>query len=203
MILNELQLSALTEISNVGLGHAATALSTMMGKDIQIDVPNLDSVPISAVDRYFESPESEIVGVYLPFDGEVNGNLACLFDWPSAVNLWETLLGSSPETAADVDELYASVMLEVGNILTGNFLNAIADMTNLRILATPPTVGVECAYTVVSTIICQAEYTDAIALAVETCLFSESHSITGYCMFIPDRPGLSLLLDRLGVADAA
>ena len=39
--LKSLQLDALREVSNMGAGHAATALSQMTGQKIMISVPHL------------------------------------------------------------------------------------------------------------------------------------------------------------------
>ena len=47
--LQALQLDALREVSNMGAGHAATALSQMTNTRIMINVPRLQVTPLEAV----------------------------------------------------------------------------------------------------------------------------------------------------------
>lgn len=201
--LSSIQLSAVKEISNIGLGHAATALANLTGQSFEISVPNVDSMPVDRAVEILGDPESVVLGVYMPFEGDVSGHLACLFPWESAQSLIRMLIGSAPENPAEIGELEVSVVLEIGNILNGNFLNAISDMSDLRMLATPPLVGIEMMIAVVESIVSEAEYQDAIALSVETTIFDATHNISGFFLFIPQRDGLATLLERLGVAEAA
>lgn len=201
--LDEIQLSAVKEISNIGLGHAAKALADMTGQVFHISVPSVDSMPVEKAVEILGDPESVALGVYMPFDGDLEGHLALLFPWSSARKLLDLLMGSSPESPADVSEIEASAMLEIGNILNGSFLNAISDMNNLRVLCTPPSVGVEMMISIVETIVLEAELADAIALSVETSLFNDSEEIKGFFLFIPTRESLGSLLTVMGVAEAA
>ena len=41
---NSIQLDALREVSNIGVGNAATALSTLLGTKIDMSVPSVNMV---------------------------------------------------------------------------------------------------------------------------------------------------------------
>ncbi|MCX7730581.1 MAG: chemotaxis protein CheC, partial [Candidatus Caldatribacterium sp.] len=47
--LNEMQLDALKEIGNIGAGNAATALSKMVGKRVNMEVPLVRVIPLKEV----------------------------------------------------------------------------------------------------------------------------------------------------------
>ena len=47
--LNEAQIDALREVSNIGMGHAATALSQLLGKTVHLQVPQVLITDISKV----------------------------------------------------------------------------------------------------------------------------------------------------------
>jgi len=199
-----LQLSAVHELANIGLGHATTALSDLTGRRFNMSIPRVDSVPVSTLVELVGGAETVCVGVCMPIEGDIEGHIAFLFPWESAQRIWTMLIGTAPEDLGGVGELEASVMLEVGNILNSSFLNALADMTNLTLHATPPMVSVEMTCAIAESIVVQAEQRDVTALAVETAIFDQNDETTrGYFLCIPTVNGLRLLLNRLGVPEAA
>jgi len=199
-----LQMSAVREMANIGLGHATTALSDLTGRAFNMEIPCVETVAIERVPEMIGSPEDVVVGILMPIEGEVTGHIAFVFPWESAQTIWTYLLGNRPETPGDVDELAASAMLEIGNILNSSFMNALSNMTDLKIHATPPVVSVDLCYSVTSSVVAEAELQEVVALAIETKIYDQSDTATrGYFLCIPTVDGLNLMLQRLGVAEAA
>jgi chemotaxis protein CheC len=200
---SSLQLSAVKEVANIGLGHAATSLSDMTGKSFHITVPKIESVPVAELAYLLGGPEEVVVSVYMPFEGDIHGHIAFLFPWTGAQNLWQMLLGSHPDGLDTVGEMEASALLEVGNIINSSFLNAISDMTDLKMHATPPLMTAEMSASVIATIVAEAEMTDSVALAVETNLYEADSRTSGYFLCIPSESGLQTIFERLGISEAA
>lgn len=198
-----IQMSAVHEMSNIGLGHAMTSLATMTGHTFNMAIPSVDSVPVTTITELVGGSEELTVGVLMPFDGETEGQTAFLFPWVSAQGIWRMLVGDAPESIEDINELHASVMLEIGNILNSSFLNAISDMTQLTMHATPPVVSIDMAVSVVSSIVCTAEERESVALAIETSIYDEDSEIKGFFLCIPTVETLKKLFVRLGIAEAA
>ncbi|ARU42319.1 hypothetical protein CCB80_14655 [Armatimonadetes bacterium Uphvl-Ar1] len=199
-----MEMSAIREMSNIGLGHATTALANMTGKSFNMEIPNVETVALEQVPLMMGNPEEVAVGICMPIDGDITGHTAFLFPWESAQDLWRMLIGTAPETPGDIDELAASVMLEIGNIVSSSFLNAISDMSNLKLHATPPMVSVDLVYTIAASIVAEAEMDEAIALALETRLYGmDDCATTGYFLCVPTLSGLNQLFRALGIAEAA
>ncbi len=201
--LSILQLSAVKEMTNIGLGHAATALSTLTGRSFNMSVPDVESVPVADLLERLDGPESLTLSVFMPFEGDVAGYIAFLFPWPSAQKLWGMILGQFPDSPEQVGELEASAMIEVGNIINSNFLNALSDMTELKMHATPPAMSIEMAQAVIGSIVLEAEMSDSVALAVRTAIFDEESETSGYFLCIPTSNGLDTMFERLGISEAA
>lgn len=201
--LSTLQVSAVKEMSNIGLGHAATALSEMTGRSFNMSVPSVESVPVLDLTGLLGGPEQLALSVFMPFEGDVEGYIAFLFPFAAAQSLWTMVLGRAPSSVDQISDLEASAMIEVGNIINSNFLNAWSDMTELKMHATPPGLSVEMAQAILSSIVLEAEMNNAVALAVETAIFDESHSTSGYFLCIPSTAGLETLFERLGISEAA
>jgi len=196
--------SVVKELANIGLGRATTALSDMTGRSFNMSVPHVDTVDVELAGLVLGGEDGIVLGIYMPFEGDVEGHLAFLFPWAGAQELIRTLIGSAPESPSDIDELCASAALEVGNIINSSFLNAISDMTDLALHATPPLVSADLGSTIVSTLVAEAEMSDSVALAIETEIFVDgSRDIQGYFLCIPSVGGLQAIFARLGVEEAA
>ena len=63
--LNELQLDALKEISNIGVGNAATSLSMLIGREVKLTVPKATLAPFSKIVEIIGGAEKEVAGGYL------------------------------------------------------------------------------------------------------------------------------------------
>lgn len=199
-----IETSAIKEMANIGLGHAMTSLSQMTGRFFNMTIPRVETVNLDDLPNMFGEPEGIAVGIYMPIDGDVTGHMGFFLPWGSALVLWEMLVGSSPESPAEISELHSSVALELGNIINSSFLNAISDMASLKLHATPPLVSVDHTVCIASTIVAQAQTTEVVALAIETEIFEiDCNSIRGFFLCIPTREGLQRLFAGLGIPEAA
>ena len=63
--LDNLQKDALKEIGNIGAGNAATSLSTLLNKRINMNVPNIFILPFSQVVELMGGAENRLQGLFL------------------------------------------------------------------------------------------------------------------------------------------
>jgi chemotaxis protein CheC len=202
--IQQLQDSCLRELTNIGLGHATKALAELTGQRFNMKVPSMTVTTVPESTGVFDDPEELTVAVSMPFVGAVEGQTAFFFPWDSACALSTLMTGSAPSGADAVDEMFGSTILEVGNILCSSFLNAISDMTGLRLEATPPAVSIDTATSIVSTLIVEACLQETSILTLETRIYEEgSQTLQGRFFCMPAASGLGLVFERLGVAEAA
>ena len=74
----ELQLDALRELANIGSGNASTALSGMLGRSVDISVPNAQALPLAQAVDAAGPAEQEITGIVLGIVGEMHGTVLLL-----------------------------------------------------------------------------------------------------------------------------
>ena len=125
------ELDALKELGNMGAGHAATSLSKLLGKYIDMSVPEVKTAKISELDKIINV--TEFVGGTLARlnnqEGEEVGYLYVVFPKDSSLRLIEMLVGTD-----SLGELEISALVEVGNILSSSFCNAIADFLGIVLI---------------------------------------------------------------------
>lgn len=203
LTLGLMELSVVKEMTNIGLGHATSALSDMTGKAFNMSVPDVESLSLEEIPALLGGAESFSAGIYMPIEGDVSGHIAFLMPWPSAQSLWKMLLGTQPESPDNISEMDASAILEIGNIINSSFLNAISDMTNLSMHATPPFLAVEMSAAILDAIVVEASSRDHVALAIRTVINDYEGSMEGFFVYIPSIGGLRQIFSTLGIAEAA
>ena len=170
--LNEMELDTLKELGNIGAGHAATALSKLLGKDIDIAVPSIRVGEIRTLSKEFIS--DIIAGVIIALqDLEENksGYLYIMFPMNSSKQIATELFGLEEFD----EEMYESTIMEVGNILSSSFCDASAEFMDIILLPSPPNFAVDVPTAVIDSVISQMAKKSDYIIIFETSLSSDSN----------------------------
>lgn len=195
--LNEIYLDVLKELGNIGAGNAITALSTMIGKKVDMKVPTVKILELVEVPDIFGSPDTVIVGIYFGLDGDVKGNILFSLDLDSASSLIWNLMGI--EAKEEFDELEKSALEEIGNIMAGSYVASLSTLTSLNMKISPPALSIDMAGAILSVPAIQyGEISDKI-LFIETQFVEGERLIRGDFFLIPDINSFDLILKALGV----
>src|SRR5213596_2554628 len=90
------QLDALREVANIGAGHAATALSTMIGSTIMISVPRVNVINVDEIPPVVSDHEEPVAAVLLHMLGDLTGRTLLVFPCAAAMRLAELLMQREP-----------------------------------------------------------------------------------------------------------
>lgn len=135
-LMSQEDLDLLRELSNIGAGHATTSLSLLLGRrPVQLSVPRVEHVVGDDVARLFGGADRPFVGVALDVSGVLRGVVLIAFEPADARTLAGLLTGRGD---LELDELGRSAIMEVGNILTSSYLNALAKVLGGAHLPSPP-----------------------------------------------------------------
>jgi chemotaxis protein CheC len=187
------QLDALSEIANIGSGHAGTALGAMLGRSVDLSVPHVVALPLAdAVDALGDPGRAVTAGV-LPIFGDMDGVVLLLFT-PEAADTLCTLLGCEPGT-----DVGRSALAEIGNILGSSYVQAIGSMTDLHMEPRPPEVVEDVLGAIVSTVLAHVAGERDVALVLDTHLHVEGEACALSFLLVPEGDGVGQLLARLGL----
>lgn len=196
--LNSMQIDVLKEIGNIGAGNAATALSKMIAKKIDMDVPKVNILEFKNVPELVGGPEVPVVGIYFKVTGDITGSIMFLLDKISAKLMTNLLMGRIDETN-DLDEMEMSALQEVGNILAGAYLSSLSALTGLKLVVSVPSLAVDMAGAILSVpVILFGQVGDKVML-IETDFLEGSNHVKGNFFLIPDEDSFETLLRTLGV----
>ena len=195
--LDAVHLDALREIGNIGIGNALTSLAQLLGGKVTMGVPRATFLPLEEIIEGIGGYEELVSCVYMQVTGDVPGTVLFVFDERSTYRLVDLLTGQAPGTTAGLDEMGASAVREVGNILSGAFVGAIETMTGLAVRTGVPMLGFDMLGAVLSTSVIAAGYTEDQVLLIETVMVREGgEEIRGH-FFLLTQPEV---LDRLFAA---
>lgn len=194
--LSALQLDALKEVSNIGAGNAATALSMLIGKKVDMTVPAVNVVRLD--DIVEENGETEVAGTVVRVLGDIAGNMLLVFENSTSENIIKKLVGSkqSPES-----EMGSSVLCEIANIISAAYMNAIAQLTNLAILPSVPATSYDMLGAILTTTFIESNQYDEYILDIETVFLDEDteENIGGHFYYIPMPGSLEKILKSIGI----
>ncbi|MBS6062368.1 chemotaxis protein CheC [Criibacterium bergeronii] len=196
--INSMCLDLLKEIGNIGSGNAATSLSQMINKKVDMQVPNIEVIDTQKVVEMFEDPEEITIGVYINFTGDIQGTILTLLDTKSANVLIRSLLGTEVQ-GNEYGEMERSVIQELGNIMTSGYVNAISMFSSLFMNISIPSVSIDMVSSILSVPAVEYGIESDKLILIENVLDLEGDDVNCYFFFMPDLDSFEKLFRMLGV----
>ena len=196
--LKERQLDALREVANIGAGHAATALSQMVGGTIMISVPRINIQRLEEVAPLVSDPDEPVAAVLLHILGDLSGRTLLVFPKSAALQLAEMMLR---RPAKDLGELEQSAIKEAGNILSSAYMNALSEFMGMLLLPSPPALAIDMSAAVLTTAYLQFGSNHDYVFCVESdfMLKDAAQRLRGFFLLLPDPASLQAILRAIRV----
>lgn len=188
----------LKELGNIGAGNAMTALSQMLQCKVDMKVPQVRLLDFSAVGDMMGGEEQIMVGVFLGVEGDITGSMMFMVEEESARHLIQKITMGMLPSGTEFEEMGLSAMKEVGNIITGAYLNSLSTLTNLKIFPTPPALTVDMAGAILSVPAIQFGIFGDKILLIQSQFYDEVE-LDGYFILIPDLESYAKILTALGL----
>ncbi|MDG5788167.1 chemotaxis protein CheC [Evansella sp. AB-P1] len=198
-------LDILKEVGNIGAGHAATALSRLLNKTIDMNVPAVKVVSFSEVHDLLGGNDAVVAAIFLKIEGDVPGNMFFMLPVNEASKLIQQLTGDTSIDFMDssTSEIGISALTETGNILAGSYLSALSDFTSLQLLPTPPALAIDMPMAIISYGLIEISQAGDFAILIDTEIneieVNDSTRTTGHFFLLPDPDSFEKLFKSLGV----
>lgn len=193
-------LDVLKEIGNIGAGNATTALAQMLQRKVDMKVPQAALLEFRDLGEAIGGEETIMAGVYMVVEGDINGSMMFLLEKGSARHLVNHMLGGFGDPSAeDFGEMEISVLKEIGNIMTGAYLNSLSDLTGLKIFPSIPELAVDMAGAILSVPAIEFGVIGDKILMIQT-RFTDDVDIDGFFILVPDLDSYHKIMESLGMA---
>ena len=194
----------LKELGNIGAGNATTALAQLINCKVDMKVPQVRRLNFNELGALLGGEETILVSIYLQVEGDVEGSMMFVLSEDSALHLVNKLMSGmlgvpeKPIEECHFGEMECSAMKEVGNIITGAYLNALSSLTNMKIFPSVPQLGIDMAGAILSVPAAEFGVMGDNILLIQT-QFSDDIELDGYFILIPDVESYERILSALGV----
>lgn len=193
-------LDVLREIGNIGAGNATTALAQMLQRKVDMKVPKADLFEFRDLGDVIGGEETIMAGVYMVVEGDIQGSMMFLLRKESCKHLIDQMLGEYGNSdAEEFGEMEISVLKEMGNIMTGAYLNSLSDLTGLKIYPSAPDLTVDMAGAILSVPATEFGVLGDRILMIQT-RFTDDVEIDGFFILVPDLDSYKKIMESLGMA---
>lgn len=196
---SDFKMDVLKEVGNIGAGNAATALSKLLNKPVDMAVPTVSLLPFEEIAEKVGGSEAIVVAIFLRVDGDAPGNMFFIISRESARRLLQGLLSFEDSEQDGFSEMELSALGEIGNILAGSYLSSLGDLTGLYMSPSVPSIAVDMAGAILSYGLLQFGTMGDDALLIDTTFLEGNQEAEGHFFLIPDPESFNRLFRSLGV----
>lgn len=188
----------LKEIGNIGAGNATTALAQMLNCKVDMLVPQVRLLDFNEVGTIMGGEEKVMAGIYLMVEGDITGSIMFLLEEHAAHDLVARLMGISGTIEGELDEMQLSALKEIGNIITGAYLNALSMLTNMKIFPSIPDLSIDMAGAILSVPAIEFGAVGDKILLIQT-QFTDDVTLDGFFILVPDLESYDKIMSSLGM----
>ena len=198
--LSDTEFDVLKEISNIGTGNAATAISKLLGGRVDIKVPDIRFLQFSELPEIIGGAENEVIGILVSLENDIDGMMMFVMDKPSASVIVNRILNrDNEELGKEMSEMEISVLSEFGNIIAGSYLSAISRLTGMVVSPSVPALSDDMAGAILSVPAIEFGKMSDRVLLIRSEFLSESGQAKGFFILVPTLKGFDNIFKRLGL----
>ncbi|WP_276352493.1 flagellar motor switch phosphatase FliY [Cohnella caldifontis] len=139
-LLSPLEQDALGEIGNITFGSAATALSTLLGKKVDITTPQVSAI---ARDQFSEEFPKPHVAVHVRYVDGFEGINSLVIKTHDAQVIADLMLGGEGNvTSEELNEIHISAVQEAMNQMMGSSATSMSTIFNRMVNISPPGIDI-------------------------------------------------------------
>ena len=191
-----LQLDFIKELANVGGGNAATSISQLIKKPVNMNLPIIELIDY---DELYESTMSEdtvVNAVIMKMFGEAEGTFLFVISEDTLNTLVDMMM---PEGIELTEELSQSGIKELVNILVTSFVNAISKLVNINIISSVPLLTMEMFGAILNSVYMESEQYDENIMIIKNEFIYNGDIIHGSLYFVPKPGVLTSFFEIIGI----
>ncbi|UNL43391.1 chemotaxis protein CheC [Ligilactobacillus agilis] len=196
MAYSEIELDGLKEIVNVGGGNAATSISQMINSRVDMDVPEVEVMAYDELYQKIIADDVEMHAVLSKIVGDIDGALLFVISDESGQKIAKMMLGSDDNPS---NEIIASAVTELTNILFNSFLRAIGDMLQIQLIASLPISRYDFFGAIISSAYMAFDHYDEQILVIHNEFTYNNENLDASLFLIPGEGVLDKIFKALGI----
>ena len=197
--LDSMHFDVLREVGNIGSGNAATSLAGMLNTRVDMNIPTVKILDIEELASTIGGPEKQVMGILFSLDEDFKGMMMYITEKKFTHLVLNILMNKQFESFEDLGEIDISAIKEVGNIMVSSYIGAIAQMTNMKIALSPPSIAIDMVGALLNVPAVEIEKYGDEALFIQDGFIDGDNEVTSYLLMIPEVGYLKKIFRKLGM----
>lgn len=198
--LNSLELDTLREIGSIGTGNAATSLSSLIGQEVRIQMPEVRIMGFNEAIDWIGGPEEITAGVLVKLSGQLNGIMLCVQKLDFVNLVLESMMAETVKDYEDLHDMENSALVEVGNIMISSFINALSGLADIDVQMTVPAFTVDMQGAIMTVPMVEFGGQSNYIMTIGGNFICGGKEVPCRLLLSPDIQSLNYLLRKLGVS---
>ncbi len=197
--INDLALDTLREVGSIGAGNAATALSSLLGRRVDMNLPSVRVMEFNEAVEKIGGFEAIVSGVLVKLGGEINGIMLCIQQMDFINVVTSSMMSRSINDFQELGEIETSALTEVGNIMISSYMRAIADLSGIQFQMSVPSHSVNMLGGILTVPMAAFGNQSNHVLMVGGQFCCDGVEVHNDLLLFPDINSLNYMLHKLGV----
>ena len=199
--LTSLEIDTLREIGSIGTGNAASALSTMLDREVRITLPEVRIMGYNEAIEWIGGPEAITAGVLVRISGQMTGVMLSIQSLEFINLALESMLSESIDDYSQLGEIERSALVEIGNIMISTFINALAGLADIKLELTVPSITVDMQGAILAVPMVAYGGQSDYLMTIGGNFVCDGKEVPCRLLLSPDIRSLNFLLRKLGVME--
>ena len=197
--LTPLHIDVLQEVGNIGSGNAAAALSNLISKNVEIEMPKVQIVGFQEAIDQAGGAERVVAGVLSRMVGTIEGMILLLIDKNFINVVIGSFLDKKVQNLLNLGETEISALSEVGNIMGGAYVSAIGTLTGIDAALEAPVLQVDMIGALMSLPVVELGEVGEKILYIDKQLRIGGQEMNAKLLMIPALGSLEKIMKKLGL----
>lgn len=161
----------------------------MMTGAVHMEIRWAEVIPALSIASHIQHPEAPAIAAYINITGDMPGHGLLLFEEADACLLCDLMLGRTAGEGTLMGDLEHSALLELANIVTSSYVNAIANYNDCSLHPHPPAFAFDMAGAIVEQTLSACADLQNQTYSIATMFMFQDRSMNGLFLYIPDETG--------------
>lgn len=197
--LTPIHIDVLQEVGNIGSGNAAAALSNLISKNVEIEMPTVQIVGFQEAIDQAGGAERVVAGVLSRMVGNIEGMILLLIDRNFINVVVGSFLNKKVQNLLALGDVEVSALSEVGNIMGGAYVSAMGQLTGIEAALEAPVLQVDMIGALMSLPVVELGEVGDKLLYIDKKLSIDGQEMNAKLLMIPALDSLKKIMKKLGL----
>lgn len=193
------KLDFILEIGNIGSGNALTSLSRFINRRVDMNTPIMNVLDYEELLKNVGGSENIVSGFLITIEGDIDGIMLFLLQQDLASEVCDILLGDKLVDFTEMGDMEKSLFQEIANIMSASYVNALADLSQMKINISTPSLAVDMAGAILSVPLVHFENLFDEVMFIQNTFVIDAQDYNSSILFFLDDKSVKRLMNKLGV----